>query len=929
MKKTGKILSIITSILALSAGLLLALYLWIIPALISNSAIHTLAQKILKQSANIELNIVDAELRTSLTPFLGFSVEELSLIKNQEKLLELKEFETVVHFDNLFKKELSLVKVGAEKLFADVNKLISLLPEQEQKKETKPSDWNIYIWDSLFYINDALIIYNPDANSSIRIAGKNIELSDHHNPRFVRFDLSLELMKNGEKLVFAIADKDSVYIQDQKLYAKDCIFNINNSKIFINFLGEKSGEIDLKLHSNGFKIEDIVHILKSDFIIPNGEELLAMFGDINGSFDFKVHIKNDSIDGTMNLHRLFFKFNMLNNIPILLNHGRVHLSGDKILFKGIKGYYGKSSENSIDFNGKIIDYMKTFDTEFIGYVVGTNEFMTDYLSKMIGYPVELIGKTTAKVKVKMLNGIIDSSVIFRLKKGYDLLADGFSLSGTDYERAFRADMRLNGMNFELTNLNYYMADSFTAGVVAKPILRLYGNFDMAKNMEIQNLGFEIPKPLPSEFLNLLIGERIFRRGQISGHLEYLNNGAVPVLKGDLAMNKVLIPSQRLSIRNGKLFTQDGLVNLDFQGRYKRSEYNFNGHIENQIKLPIVVKKINLKLDNIDVARVMQSFNQQSAKADLTNEQMVSNLATTKEEIPETDENMDAVSFNTNLIVIEDCLLEIVKGVYNQINFGNVLATMTLDENGILQINSNKFDIAEGISTAKVFCDLQKQIYKIRLGVKDVDSDKIATSLLNLPREITGKARGLILLETDNTFKLNGLMKFDIKNGSIAKIGLVEYALNFVSLFRNPLSMISPATIMDLVNVPEGTFDKIEGELKLKDNVVQRMVIKSSAPQLASFIAGRYDLENADASLRIYTKFSNKNKGVAGFLRNISLNSLANKVSLSSKNDGNYYAAELAQIPEIQADEKDCQVFLTKVEGDVEHFNFLSSLKRIK
>ena len=93
--------------------------------------------------------------------------------------------------------------------------------------------------------------------------------------------------------------------------------------------------------------------------------------------------------------------------------------------------------------------------------------------------------------------------------------------------------------------------------------------------------------------------------------------------------------------------------------------------------------------------------------------------------------------------------------------------------------------------------------------------------------------------------------------------------------------------------------------------------------------GRYNLENGDAILRIYTKFSNKNKGAAGFLRNISLNSLANRIPLSSRNDVDYYASELANIPEIDAEEKDCQIFLTKVDGDIEHNNFLSSLKKIK
>ena len=112
-------------------------------------------------------------------------------------------------------------------------------------------------------------------------------------------------------------------------------------------------------------------------------------------------------------------------------------------------------------------------------------------------------------------------------------------------------------------------------------------------------------------------------------------------------------------------------------------------------------------------------------------------------------------------------------------------------------------------------------------------------------------------------------------------------------------------------------------------MIELLKIKSSSPQLSAYIVGCYNLENSDAILRIYTKFSNKNKGIGGFLRNISLNSLANRIPLSSTSDENYYSSELENLPPIDADEKDCQIFLTKVDGDVEHNNFISSLKKIK
>ena len=149
-----------------------------------------------------------------------------------------------------------------------------------------------------------------------------------------------------------------------------------------------------------------------------------------------------------------------------------------------------------------------------------------------------------------------------------------------------------------------------------------------------------------------------------------------------------------------------------------------------------------------------------------------------------------------------------------------------------------------------------------------------------------------------------------------------------AIFRNPIVMISPSTLFDIVNVPEGTFKNISGNLRIRDNIVDRMMIKSSSPQLSSFIVGQINLITFDSSLRIYTKFSSKNKGFAGFLRNISLNTLAKKSKFGAE-EVSYYASELAQLPTLETGEENAQVFLTKVDGDVQTTNFISSLKKIK
>src|SRR5574344_110563 len=223
----------------------------------------------------------------------------------------------------------------------------------------------------------------------------------------------------------------------------------------------------------------------------------------------------------------------------------------------------------------------------------------------------------------------------------------------------------------------------------------------------------------------------------------------------------------------------------------------------------------------------------------------------------------------------------------------------------------------------------KHKYSIRLGAKEVNSDLIATTILGLKKEISGKAAALMEFYTDDSMKLNGSIKFIVQDGTISKLGVIEYILKVAALFRNPLVMISPSTFVDLVNVPEGIFKSIIGFIDIKNNNIYRINIKSSSPQLSSFVAGRYNLETKDASLRIYTKFSSKGKGFSGFLRNFSLNSLANRVPLNTRNDVNYYATEIEQLPKLDSGEQNAQVFLTTVEGDVENNNFISSLKKIK
>lgn len=909
-------------------------YINILPSLVQNDKVINFIKKEVTKNFNVDIDIKKPVLVTHFSPDIEFSIGNIFITKDGVKLLVIENLDSAISFSRIFNKKIILKKLVFDNVFADVNKLTELSGEQPQ--EPIKTDWGLELSDSELLLKNTTIVYSPDKETNVKISGKDVSLVEKSENKYLHFNVLVDIARNKDRIRLKFNDDNNVYIKDGKFFLDNFAFNIDKSKILLNSVFDEKGNFKLAVNSKHFNAADAVRLINTNLLVPDGREMLSYFDNVKGSFDFNFNVTNDDIDGKINFNTLKLNIPLLGNLPVTAETGYVTIDNKEILLKEFKGYYGKNKDNKALMDGYVKDYLKSADTEIIIKGRATNELAKDYISKLAGCRIELVGDMPTKLTIKSIYNKIDINWIFPVKKGKDILLEGLSFSPVNYDRMLKADFHLEGDLFTINNINYYIAQEIKRGMEIKPIIKITGNMN-AIDMSIKDIGFEITRPLPSEFLNLFTREKTFKKGTIAGHLQYIdpgNKGAAPFLDGKLEMEGVRIPSQKLSIKKGVLSTDKNSILLDADGRFRRSNYHFDGNIANKMMLPIVVKDVNLKVEDIDIERVLNSLNQQpqteqnqTQPQQQENIQPVSNMA--KANGADEDGDDSPYVFEPNLIVIEKCNFRLDKGVYKKINFGNLDANLTLDKDGNLYVQSNRFDFAQGISTLKVICDLAKHKYYIRLGAKDVDIDIVATSILDLEKEITGKASALLELNTDDKFKLNGLMRFTVKNGTITKLGLIQYVLNVAAVFRNPAAMISPSTLLDLVNVPEGTFKSIDGELNIKDNIVHRMKIKSASPQLSSFIAGRFNLETRDTSLRIYTKFSSKKKGMAGFLRNISLNSLARKIDIGDRNDVNYYSAEISQLPEIEAKEEDCQIFLTKVEGDVENNNFISSLRKIK
>lgn len=902
------------------------IYLLLLPAIVSNKTFINFLETQINKNFDADLQIVEPYLKTSVKPEIELKFDKLQIIKNKVIILDIKNIDTKISFSEILKKRVVINKLGADYIFADTSKLIELFSTDNQDKQSK-SDIFIDLFNALLYVKKCIIVYDFSKNCKIVFDGTDLQITAERNPKFVHFDVVLDIINNGKKLSLNIKDNNKVYTKNCRIIIDNCPLTVDKSKVLLNLaLGQNYKFASAS--SNKFNVVTVVELLRTNFIIPNGAEMLSYFKDISGNFDFNVEYTDNGLNGFVNLNKSRVTLIPLADLRLTIDSGYVDIKPNIISLSEIKGYYCNDKKNTVEIKGSIKDYYKSFDTDIIIKALAGKEFSKNHLSKIVGYPLEITGVASNVIYYKSKYNNMNIWSAFMLKKGNDILVDGASLSPVNYDRVATAEIDFDKNDINIKKINYYIASTIDRNSKINPLLTIWGKLD-GKTCSLKNIGFTIPKPLPSEFLNVLIGQKVFRKGKIAGNLEFFANTKVPYIKADLSMDKVAIPAQRLFIRSAKFSANGDRITLNAQGKYKRSDYNLNGSMLNEIKLPVIIKDVNLTVDNLDIERFIKSLNQQN-KLDNTKTESVEKLMVADNNNLDENANVDAAPvFDTGLLIVENCVFNLLKAKYKDIDVADLKATLTLDKNGILKIVSNRFNIAQGISSCKIECDLIKHKYDLLLGVKDINSDIMATSMLGLKREISGKASGIIHFQTDDTLALNGIMKFNVKDGTIGKIGLIEYVLKFAALFRNPLAMISPSTFYDILNIPEGHFDKIEGDLELKNNVIEKIVIKSMSPQLSSLIVGRFDLVSRDATLRIYTKFSSQHKGFGGFLRNLSLNSLANKVPLNSRNDSSYYSAELKFLPPIEADEKDCQVFLTKVDGDVEHNNFISSLKKIK
>ena len=264
LKKIKFIIPIVI-FLAIIAALPFVFYLKVLPYVVSNEQAISYVEQYVKESSKLDLVVKKPVLKTDLSPELSFSVDEISLKKDNASLLNIKNFDTTISFEKVFEKTIVLKKVGLDDLFADVNKLMAL--STEPAKPQKKSDWTVEWLDSILYLKNCYIIYDVDKKTKVEVFGKNMEITSSREPKFVRFDLKINVTKGKDKLRIVLFNKNNIYIKDHKIFIDKAKLGINRSSVYINAFADLRME-GLKILSKTYD-DKLLMTFVSDFKSSN------------------------------------------------------------------------------------------------------------------------------------------------------------------------------------------------------------------------------------------------------------------------------------------------------------------------------------------------------------------------------------------------------------------------------------------------------------------------------------------------------------------------------------------------------------------------------------------------------------------------------------------------------------------------------------
>ena len=692
--------------------------------------------------------------------------------------------------------------------------------------------------------------------------------------------------------------------------------NLNN----INFQNIKNSGYIIGLNSSQNK--DI--IFKSGLIKINNDvlnfdnfKLQAFNGSLEASGkvydifsskpkgDLGINLKNINLE---KLNRIIPKIQFENSI---LKSGNIHFSGDDL----------KIGSLNIDYNSMPIflnaRVKNLYTNKFIQSDFSTiiDEKTSDLIiNPYLTYPLKIKGEVPIKGSFKGTNSNYSIDFLAKVPKNSDVYFLGSNLGDVNYDREISGLVSINDNIAKISDfkiLKYIQNQN--SKTYPLDMLKVDGQIVENENqLFYKNLKFKTQTPLNVRVLNLIFKKSLLKKGNFECSILLNGNTKKPQIDGNLQLQDLDIPLYDTQINNINFNISKKYIDGVILAKNSKSDVKINLRALNNFEAPYILEKISVSSNYFNIMEVLNSLTTPTQqKTDITQK--------------------SEISIKPEDIIIKEGDFDFQNVIYDKINAKNLKGKFSYTNN-VFDLKNIFLDIANGEVKGKGKYNLPLKKLDIAANMQDCDANILTKQFLNLQGQIFGKVNGSLILSTKNLDSMDVIkntssnVKFSINNGKMPKLGSLEYLLRAGNLIKNGILGLSLNNLIEVLTpYKTGEFEKISGEIKVKNAKIENLEIMSKGKNLSLFLEGNYNILENLADIKIYGKLSQNISNALGAIGNASISQFINSVVQKQKtNKDEEFYKNASKIPSIEIENPEPRYFKVRVLGDINKENYIKS-----
>ncbi len=847
-------------------------------------------------------------------------IEDLVFNKNAFAKGEISLKDNNIWYQNINISKLnSVIKVDGTSLASSVDAFIGELPFKTVFK-VKNNVADLVLDSPKFNLNTLIedenlrnSNYLPFVSAKLKYRGdiNNIEYDkiNLNSKIYVQNSNGLFDFKTGE--ISLINNKLS--IKNLDFYIKDKTNNIK-ADLQVEDIVSKSPILDgnLKIKISDLKILNEIFGKK---ILPKEiNNYLKDYEFENGGINTNIKISDNRLNSEINLAGIKFTY-LPFELPIEVLNGNLDIRNNDIRLNKIN-ILADNMPILLDGTIKDITGRKMFDI----YINSKpkQDFVDKFINKNTIYPLKIKGDIVYSGSVKGVSSSYDLKSNINMNKDSTIYYYGATVGDLENAILLNLDSKINNKReIRIKEFLYdKLIDSQNGKKTRLNMLKVKGGINLLNDdIEFKDLYIKTSNPTDARIFNLIFGRPHIKQGQFTSDLRLRGRLSNPKILGDFHIVETDIPFFDIIMKNIEFIFKDKVLEISSKGEIFGNDVSAVATLKNEMRKPYHIIRAEIITKDMNLNRVVEK------------------LKSTEIESVQTQEN--AGFFDINSLIINSLKLKAENIVLRNIHAKNFEAETSLNPDRIFEMKNFVFNIAQGGVKGKYSYNLGNNDIKLNMSADKISANDITWAIFDLQNQIYGDMTGNVNLSCNgDSFEkclqtLNGLAKFNVKDGRMPKLGSLEYLLKAGNLVKSGITGLSINGVIDLISpMKTGEFSDIFGFINIKDGVANDIEITTQGKDLSLFIGGTYNFATSNADMEVLGLLSRKISTMFGPIGNISVNTLFNLIpGVDLSKDGSVIE-KINRIPGIEITDKAHRKFIAIIKGNINGDNYVTSFKWI-